>query len=387
MKKKIAILGSTGSIGKSLIDIIKKDKRNFEIILLSADENYKELLKQAKFFKVKNLIITNIKSFKKIKKNNYSKKIKIFNNFDDLDKILKKKIDYTMNSISGIQGLKPTIEIIKYTKKIAIANKEAIICGWDLIKNNLDKYKTEFIPVDSEHFSIWYALKGSDKNIIEKIYLTASGGPFLDKSFKKLNKVNIKQVTKHPNWKMGKKISTDSATMINKVFEVIEAKKIFDISYNKLSIIIHPKSYVHAILKFTNGLTKIIVHDTSMKIPIFNSLYSSKKIINSKKLDFKILNNLDFRYANPKKFPIIKILKMLPNNTSLFETILVSINDKFVDLFLNNKLKFTDISKKMNKMLNLYSLKKYKKIKPKNIEEIIEMNMKIKNDIEHLMEK
>ena len=386
MKKKIAILGSTGSIGKCLIDIIKKDKKNFEIILLSADKNYKELLKQAKFFKVKNLIVTNIKSFNKIKKDNFSKKIKIFNNFNDLENIFKKKIDYTMNSISGIQGLKPTVQIIKYTKKIAIANKEAIICGWDLIKKNLDKYKTEFIPVDSEHFSIWYSLKGIHKNMIEKIYLTASGGPFLNKSFKELNKVSIKQVTNHPNWKMGKKISTDSATMINKVFEVIEAKKIFNISYNKLSIIIHPKSYVHAIVKFNNGLTKIIVHDTNMKIPIFNSLYSSKKMVNSKKLDFKTLNNLDFRFANPKD-PIIRILKMLPNNTSLFETILVSINDKFVDLFLNNKIKFTDISKKMNKMLNLYSLKKYKKIKPKNIEEIIKMNTKIKSDIEYLINK
>ena len=386
MKKKIAILGSTGSIGKCLIDIIKKDKKNFEIILLSADKNYKELLKQAKFFKVKNLIVTNIKSFNKIKKDNFSKKIKIFNNFNELENIFRKKIDYTMNSISGIQGLKPTVQIIKYTKKIAIANKEAIICGWDLIKKNLDKYKTEFIPVDSEHFSIWYSLKGIHKNMIEKIYLTASGGPFLNKSFKELNKVSIKQVTNHPNWKMGKKISTDSATMINKVFEVIEAKKIFNISYNKLSIIIHPKSYVHAIVKFNNGLTKIIVHDTNMKIPIFNSLYSSKKMVNSKKLDFKTLNNLDFRFANSKD-PIIRILKMLPNNTSLFETILVSINDKFVDLFLNNKIKFTDISKKMNKMLNLYSLKKYKKIKPKNIEEIIKMNTKIKNDIEYLINK
>ena len=136
--------------------------------------------------------------------------------------------------------------------------------------------------------------------------------------------------------------------MINKVFEVIEAKKIFKISYNKLEIIIHPKSYVHAVIKFKNGLTKFVVHDTSMKIPIFNSLYSSKKIINSKKLDFKILNNLDFRGANQKKYPLIKVLKMLPNNNSLFETILVSINDKFVELFLRNEIKFTDISKKMN---------------------------------------
>ena len=387
MKKKVAILGSTGSIGKTLINIIKQDKKNFEIVLLSADGNYKQLLKQAKFFKVKNLIITNQNSYKKVKENRFYKNMNIYNDFNSFRKIFKKKIDYTMSSISGIQGLKPTIEIIKYTKKIAIANKEAIICGWDLIEKRLNKHKTKFIPVDSEHFSIWYALKEIDKNLIEKIYLTASGGPFLGKSFRKLNNVNIKQVTNHPNWKMGKKISTDSATMINKVFEVIEAKKIFKISYNKLAIIIHPKSYVHAIIKLKNGLTKIIVHDTDMKIPIFNSLYSSKKFINSKKLDFEVLNNLDFRGANPKKFPLIKVLKMLPENTSLFETILVSINDKFVELFLRNKIKFTDISKKMNKMLNLYSFKKYKKIKPKNIEEIVKMNTKIKSDIEYLIKK
>ena len=387
MKKKVAILGSTGSIGKCLIDIIKKDKKNFEIVLLSADENYKEILSQAKFFKVKNLILTNLESFNKIKKDSYSKNIKIYNNFDCLGIIFKKKIDYTMSSISGIQGLKPTIEIIKYTKKIAIANKEAIICGWDLIQKRLEAHKTEFIPVDSEHFSIWYALKGIDKQLIDKIYLTASGGPFLNKSSKKLKKVNIKQATNHPNWKMGKKISIDSATMINKVFEIIEAKKIFKIPYNKLSIIIHPKSYAHAIIKLKNGLTKIVVHDTSMKIPIFNSLYSSKKFINSKELNFEILNNLNFKKVNFQKFPAVRILKMLPKNTSLFETILVSINDKLVELFLNNKIKFTDISKKMNKILNLYSLKKYKNIKPKNIEEITKMNTKIKNEIEYFVKK
>jgi len=369
----------------NLIEILKKDKKNFEIVLLSADEKYKELLRQAKFFNVKNLIITNKKSFFKIKKVKYSKKINIYNNFDDLSKIFKKKIDYTMSSISGIQGLKPTIEMIKFTDKMAIANKEAIICGWDLIQKKLNKYNTEFIPVDSEHFSIWYALKGIDKDLIDQIYLTASGGPFLDKASKNLKKVNIKQATNHPNWKMGRKISIDSATMINKVFEVIEAKKIFDIPYNKLSILIHPKSYVHAIIKFKNGMTKLVVHETSMKIPIFNSLYSSKKIINSGNLNFKILNDLDFRVVDLKKFPLVKILKMLPNKTSFFETILVSINDLLVDLFLNSKIKFTDISKKMNKIISLKSFKKYKKIKPNNINEIIKMNSKIKNKIEFLM--
>ena len=162
-----------------------------------------------------------------------------------------------MSCISGIYGLKPTIEIIKFTNKIAIANKEAIICGWELIQKELKKNKTEFVPVDSEHFSIWYALKDINKNLIDQIYLTASGGPFLKKTLKKLKKVNIKQATNHPNWKMGKKISIDSATMINKVFEIIEAKNIFNIKYNKLSIIIHPKSYVHAIIKLKNGLTMV----------------------------------------------------------------------------------------------------------------------------------
>ena len=186
MKKKIAILGSTGSIGKTLMEIIKKDKKNFEIVLLSADENYKELFKQAKLFNVKNLIITNKSSYKKIKKKKISNKIRIFNDFENFKKIFQKKIYYTMSSISGIEGLKPTIEMIKYTKNIAIANKEAIICGWNLIEKELKKNKTNFIPVDSEHFSIWYALKGIDKKIIGKIYLTASGGPFLNYPKKKI---------------------------------------------------------------------------------------------------------------------------------------------------------------------------------------------------------
>ena len=385
MKKKIAILGSTGSIGKTLINIIKQDKKNFEIVLLSADRNYKELLKQAKFFNVKNLIITNEESFNRIKRDGFSKKINIYSNFNNLKKIFKKKVDYTMSSISGIQGLKPTIEIIKFTKKIAIANKEAIICGWDLIQKDLKRNKTEFIPVDSEHFSIWYAIRNINKNLIERIYLTASGGPFLNKPLNKLKNVNYKQAVKHPNWKMGKKISIDSATMMNKVFEIIEAKKIFDISYKKLSILVHPKSYVHAIIKFKNGLTKIVVHETSMKIPIFNSLYSSSNIINSKNIDLKILNNLDFKTVDYRRFPLTKILNSLPEKSSLFETILVSINDKLVELFLDNKIKYTDISKKMHNILRLRNLNKYKMVKVQNIKEIIKINKQIKNTVEQII--
>ncbi len=370
MKKKIAILGSTGSIGKTLINIIKNDKNNFEIVLLSAEGNYKEILKQAKLFKVKNLIITNQNSFNKIKKNSYSKKINVFTDFNDFKKIFKKKIDYTMSSISGIQGLKPTIDIIKYTKKIAIANKESIICGWDIIKKELKKNKTEFVPVDSEHFSIWYALKNIDKILIDKIYLTASGGPFLKKSANKLNKVKIKQAINHPNWKMGKKISIDSATMMNKVFEIIEAKKIFNLSYNKLSILIHPKSYIHAIIKFKNGLTKIIVHDTNMKIPIFNSLYSSNHFINSRELNLKTLNNLELKNIDYMRFPVVKILNTLPEESSLYESVLVIVNDYLVSKFLNNEINFRKLINMTNKISNLKEFQKFKKIKPKNVRDI-----------------
>ena len=387
MKKKIAILGSTGSIGKTLINIIKQDKKNFEVVLLSADSKTNELLKQAKYFKVKNLIITNKDSYLKIMKDNYAKKIQIYNNFENFKKIFKKKIDYTMSSITGIQGLKPTIDIIKHSKKIAIANKESIICGWDLIERNLKKYKTKFIPVDSEHFSIWYALNNIDKNLIDKIYITASGGPFLNTPLYKLKRVNIKEATKHPNWIMGKKISVDSATMMNKVFEIIEAKKIFNISYKKLSILIHPKSYVHAIIKFKNGLTKIIIHETDMMIPIINSLYSFSKKIKSKKLDIKILNNLNFKKINNKRFPSVKILKLLPEKSSLFENIIVTTNDKLVELFLNKKIKFTDIQKILFKIINSKNFIKLKSKRPKNVKEIINLNKIVNSKINKIVYK
>ena len=375
MKKKIAILGSTGSIGKTLINIIKQDKKNFDIVLLSAEGNYKELLKQAKYFKVKNLIITNENSYKKIKKDKYTKNIKIFKNFNSFKKIFKTRVDYTMSSITGIQGLKPTIDIIKYSKKIAIANKEAIICGWNLIQNNLNKYKTQFIPVDSEHFSIWYALKNTDKKLIKNIYITASGGPFLNTPLNKLKNAKIKQAINHPNWQMGKKISIDSANLMNKIFEVIEAKNIFNIPYDRIKILIHPKSYVHAILQLKNGLTKIIAHDTTMKIPIFNTLHDNKIFFNNySTLNTNVLNGLSFKEVDYKRFPVIKLLKILPKKNTLFETVLVSANDKLVDLFLNKIISFNSIHNELFKIMSLKEFKKLKKIYPKNIQDILKLN-------------
>ena len=371
MKHKVAILGSTGSIGKTCLKIIAKDKKNFDLQLLTAQKNYKLLLKQAKIFSVKHIIITDKKSYQAAISKNI-KNIKIYNNFNQFNKIFPKKLDYVMSAIVGLDGLIPTINIIKYTKVIAIANKETIICAWNLIKKKLDHYKTKFIPVDSEHFSIWYALKNYNNSDIDKIYLTASGGSLLNIPKSQFKKLKISKILKHPNWKMGKKITIDSSTMMNKVFEIIEAKKIFNLNYNQLGIIIHPKSYVHAIIKFNDGMIKIIAHDTTMEIPIFNSIYADKnKIIKTKKINIQKLNNLNFKKIDYKKFPSVRLLNHLPLKDSLFETALVTINDKLVNLFLEGKIKYDEVNVKMNKILNRLEIKLLKKKLPSTISNVI----------------
>ena len=370
--KKIAILGSTGSIGQQTIDILRKDKKQFKILLLTANKNHFLLSKQIKEFDVKNVFITNKRGYSILKKK--FKKVNIFNDINKIDEVLTSKLDYTMSSIAGFDGLKPTLKIIKKTKKIAIANKESIICGWSLIEREIKKHKVKFIPVDSEHFSIWSVIKNTDPKKIEEVIITASGGPFY-----KLKKKNVKKTpklaTNHPNWKMGKKISTDSATLMNKVFEVIEAKKIFNIDLNKFKILIHPKSYIHAIVKFNNGLIKIVAHETDMKIPIFNSIFDNgHKKYKSKKINMKILNNLDFNKVDKKKYPLIDILKKIPNKNTLFETLLVSINDELVKQFLENKINFEDISIKLKQILNNKVFLKFKHKKVNNLAQIEKLN-------------
>ena len=375
--KNISILGSTGSIGKSLLKIISKNSKEFKIDLLTTNKNYKLLLRQAKKFNVKNLIICNQDTYTKVvkkykKKNN---KIKFYKDFNSFEKIFKKKNDYIMCAISGIEGLKPTYNSIKYTKNIAIANKEAIVCGWKILKNEMKKFKTNFIPVDSEHFSIWYGIKNINKSKIENIYLTASGGPFLNVPNNKIDKLKISDALKHPNWKMGKKISIDSATMMNKVLEIIEARNIFEIELNKLKIITHPDSYLHALIKFNNGIIKFMAHDTTMEIPIFNSIYgNTSKSIKSKKINFEKLNNLNLKKIDQNKFPMIKLLNIINNKNTLFETIIVSANDQLVNFYLQKKIKFSQITDFLFNFLNKSEFKIYKKLKPNNIKQIVNLN-------------
>ena len=380
MKKKIAILGSTGSIGSNTVKIIENNKKDFEVVFLSTNTNIKQLFNQSIKLKPKAVIIFNQKKFIKYKKKFIKKEIKVFNSFNELRRsIIKKKIDYIMCAISGLEGLDSTINCISSAKNVAIANKESIICAWSIIEKKLIKSKTNFIPVDSEHFSIWSLLKNEPINSVDKIYITASGGPFLNHNINKLKYVTPKQAINHPNWRMGKKISIDSATLMNKVFEVIEAQRIFKVDIKKFKILIHPSSYIHSIVRFINGQIKILAHDTDMKIPIFNSIYQNQiKKFDNKNLDINLLNEVNFKHVDLKKFSNVSILQNIRNKNTLYETVLISANDELVDLFIKNKIKFLDISRNLNKILKTKTFAQLINQKPQHIKEILRLSKEVR---------
>tara|TARA_B100000886_G_scaffold302731_1_gene232940 strand:- start:5094 stop:6257 length:1164 start_codon:yes stop_codon:yes gene_type:complete len=386
MNQSIVILGSTGSIGTTALKCIDKQK-NFNVRIITAKKNIKKLLKQAIKYNVKNAIIEDKNNYLKFKKIFKKKKIDLFLGINDnIDKILKNKVNFCINSISGINGLDPTLKIIPLTKKILIANKETIVCAWDIILKKLKKNKTQFIPLDSEHFSIWKLINHEKSKDIDKIILTASGGPFLNKKREHLKDIKPKIALRHPNWKMGKKISIDSSTMMNKIFEFIEAKKIFNLSKRKLSIIIQPTSFVHAIVYFKGNIIKFLAHETSMSIPISSAL-DIEKISKRDDISKHIikLNNLDFQKPKKKQFPLLSLINFIPENNSYFETILITINDNMVNKYLNNKINYNSIHTNILKLIKRPFLSKYYKLKPKNIYDIKRMieitNKYIENNI------
>ena len=362
MKKKIAILGSTGSIGTSTLNVIKNNKKDFDIILLSANNNYKKLVKQAKEFKVKNVIINNNKFYAKVKTLLKKNNTKVYSGKISIRSIIKNKLDYTMSAVVGIAGLQPTIDAIKISKTVAIANKETIICAWDILSKLIKKYKTEVVPVDSEHFSIMELTKNINPSDVAEIIITASGGPFLNTPIKKLKNIKPKEAINHPSWNMGKKISVDSANMMNKVLEVIEAYKFFGFKKEKYRIIIHPQSYVHSIVRFKNGLVKMILYNPDMKIPIFNTLYKDKKknhCLDSLKIEAKVLNKITFQEIDIKKFPSIKLIDKCLNLGASAPIVVNASNEVLVALFLKGKISFLDIVNKISRIFDDKDFKKY----------------------------
>jgi 1-deoxy-D-xylulose-5-phosphate reductoisomerase len=371
-KKKIAILGSTGSIGISTLNVINKKKNSFSIELLTSNNNYKKLIQQAKIFKAKNVLIKNKLFYEKVKKSLKKYKTKVYTGDNSIKSIVSGKLDYSMSAIVGIAGLQPTLDIIKISKTVVIANKESIICGWHIISKLIKKYKTKVLPVDSEHYSIMELTNNTSDEEIEEIIITASGGPFLNLPKKKLLSVKPEQAIKHPKWKMGKKISVDSANLMNKVFEVIEAYKIFNFNKLKYKIVIHPQSYVHSIIRFKNGLIKMILYNTDMKIPISNTLYRKKNHVkNIKNIDIEKLNSLTFQKVDDSFFPSIKLINKCLNLGSSAPTIINASNEVLVNLFLKNKIGFLEIVSKLNRITKDKEFKKYAKHKSETLKDIL----------------
>jgi len=378
-KKSIAILGSTGSIGKTTIKIIKKYKKYFKVDLLVCNKNEKDIIKQIKFFKPSFVIITNYSTFLKIKKKiNY--KVFISNNIFDFKKKFKNKFDITVHGISSYEGLNFALEFLSISKKILIANKEAIVCGGKYLFKKSKKNNCEILSIDSEHYCLSKTLENLDRNEVKEIYLTASGGPFLKLPFKNFYKSSIKKTTAHPKWKMGKKISVDSATLVNKILETIEAHYLYNFSLDKIKIKIHEESKVHSCVVMRNGLCILIAHNTSMEIPIRNSLLSNK-VINEKNIFFSSPKKFIFSFDEKplKKFKILNkiyvFLNLGPRACIFFNVT----NDILVSNYLNNQIFFYEISKKlinmmMNKFIQNYCRKKIKK--ERDIYETIEFAKK-----------
>ena len=373
MKKNISILGATGSVGLNTLKIIDAKKKDFKIILLSANKNYKLICKQIKKYKPKYYIINNYFIFKLVKKKFKNKKIEILNNFSF--NFRRKKIDFVISAIPGIAGLHPTLLMIKSCKAILIANKEAIICGWSLIKNTAKKNKTKIIPVDSEHYSIFKMIQNHKISSIKKIFLTASGGPFLNLEKNKFKNIRPKDALRHPKWKMGKKISVDSSTLMNKMFELVEAQKLFNLPKNKIDILIHPNSLVHAIVEFKNGLTQFLYHETSMIIPLANAIYDGNlniaEYLKKDNVSFEKnkIENLVFKKVDKKIFPSIS-LKSKINQYPSSPIIINAANEVLVDNFLRQKIPFLRIFEIIKTIMNDRNYKKYAVKKPIKIYQI-----------------
>ncbi len=373
MKKFISILGSTGSVGINTLKIISKKKNYFKPLIFSANKNFKLISHQIIKFKPVYFVINDKKTFLQVSKKFKKYKVKILNNYNNINPKFISNI--TISAIPGIAGLLPILRLLKFSDKILLANKEAIICGWDLIKKKARKHKTKIIPIDSEHYSILKLLDNHKIEDIKKIYITASGGPFLNFTLNQLKKVKLKHALKHPKWKMGKKITIDSSTLMNKTFEVVEAQKIFNLPLNLIDILIHPNSLVHAILELKNGLKKFIYHDTSMIIPLANAIFDGQLEIDNFYKDKKKLEieNLVFNKVDKKKFPSINLIKTM-NQFPSAPIIVNASNEILVDHFLNKKIQFLDINKIIMGVLKDGNFKKNAIKKPKNIKQIYQVD-------------
>ena len=345
-KKQIAILGSTGSIGAQALEVISEHSDLFEVEVLTANNNSALLIEQAKKFKPNTVVITNEDKYKEVDDALFDLGIKVFAGQQSLEEVVEgENIDIVLTALVGYSGLKPTIRAIKAKKNIALANKETLVVAGDLITKLCQEYRTQIYPVDSEHSAIFQCLVGETYNPIEKIYLTASGGPFRGRLRNDLLDITKAQALKHPNWEMGAKITIDSASLMNKGLEVIEAKWLFDLKTSQIDVVVHPQSIIHSAVQFEDGSIKAQLGVPDMKLPIQYALGFPERLKNNfKRFSFMDYPNLTFEKPDLETFRNLQLAYNAMEKGGNMPCILNAANEIAVEAFLNDKIGFLNMS-------------------------------------------
>ena len=344
--KSIALLGSTGSIGTQALEVIENNPSYFSVEVLTANNNSKLLISQALKFKPNTVVIKNKEKYEEVNNALSSLGIKVYCGEESINEIVKSEtIDVVLTAMVGYSGLIPTINAIKSGKKIALANKETLVVAGGLITKLAQEYGSDILPVDSEHSAIFQCLTGEQSNPIEKIFLTASGGPFRGKDFDFLKSVSKEQALNHPNWVMGNKITIDSASLMNKGLEVIEAKWLFNLKAEQIEVVVHPQSIIHSAVQFYDGSIKAQIGLPDMKLPIQYALGFPKRLNNNfKRFSFFDYPTLTFEKADRKTFKNLDLAYKALEKDGNSPCILNAANEIAVDAFLNDKISFLNMS-------------------------------------------
>jgi len=345
-KKHIAILGSTGSIGTQALEVIDAHPERFVVEVLTANNNSILLIQQAIKYKPNIVVITNQEKYKEVNEVLFDLGIKVFSGQKSLEEVVENEnIDIVLTALMGYSGLKPTIRAIKSGKNIALANKETLVVAGDLITKLCQQYGVQIYPVDSEHSAIFQCLVGENFNPIEKIYLTASGGPFRGRKRNELLNITREQALKHPNWEMGAKITIDSASMMNKGLEVIEAKWLFDLKVDQIEVVVHPQSIIHSAVQYTDGSVIAQIGVPDMKLPIQYALGFPERLKNNfKRFSFFDYPELTFEKPDMETFRNLQLAFNAMDKGGNSPCVLNAANEIVVDAFLNNRIGFLSMS-------------------------------------------
>lgn len=343
--KKIAILGITGSIGDSALKIIRNHSERFQIVFASAHNNYQDLVSFAEEFSIPNIHLTNDKLAQNI--TDLPKNCQLTSGKSNLQEILREiDFDIMLNAIAGSAGLESSITCIKMNKDLALANKESLVMAGHLIKPMLAKSKTKLLPVDSEHSAIFQALGNRPTSEIKKLHITASGGPFRALPLSEFQNITLEKSLQHPTWNMGTKITIDSATMMNKALEVIEAHWLFDVDFSQIEAVIHPQSVIHSMVEFVDGSIIAQMSEPTMELPILFA-FSFPQHIPSANVQTNLfeIGNLTFQKVDFARYPLFELALKIGETGGIMPTLMNAANEAAIDLFAQKKIHFTDIHK------------------------------------------